>query len=143
MSFIPEIGKRFAIRIGMALVLGLSGCVANPPVACQPGERLMTVDTLYFGAQQPEGAVSATEWRDFVDLPVTPRFPAGLPWWEGRGQWRTAHGEIQGEASFILRLIHEDARGDEQAVRAIADVYKARFRQESVLRVRHPACVLF
>lgn len=123
----------------VAALLVLGGCASNPP--CHPGERSMLVDTLYFGASHPGGDVTEAQWREFVDGAVTPRFPKGFAWWRGGGQWRGASGEIQREATFILRLVHEEA--DEAAVLGVADHYKARFRQESVLRVRQAGCVRF
>jgi hypothetical protein len=146
-SFMPHTADRWRfahVKAILALTLAIGACASHPPDTCRPGERPAAADALYFGAAKPDGtAVTAEEWRDFVDRVVTPRFPQGLSWWEGAGQWRTAAGTIQREASHILHLVHEDTAENELALREIANRYKTRFRQEAVLRIRSGACVSF
>ncbi|MBK9326413.1 MAG: DUF3574 domain-containing protein [Hydrogenophilales bacterium] len=45
------------------------------------------------------------------------------------------------EESHVLSLVHGDDAGAERAIREIVASYKARFRQEAVLRVRSFACM--
>jgi hypothetical protein len=94
-------------------------------------------DTLYFGTQRQDGGiVSDAEWRQFLADVVTPRFPDGLTWWDGEGQWRDVKGALEHERTHILQLVHpSDARLNGAVVEIIAE-YKRRFAQESVLHVR-------
>ena len=128
----------------IALVLPLfAGCAAMQGPGCGAGQRAMTNDLLYFGTQKPGGVVSAAEWADFLATSATPRFPDGLTTWDAAGQWKSAEGTPVREASHVLNVVHEDSAANDAAVAAIAGEYKARFRQESVLRVSTKSCVSF
>ncbi len=85
--------------------------------------------------------VSAAEWQAFLAQDVTPRFPQGITSWTANGQWRSASGELQHESSHVLQLVHSDTRDTEAAVREMQALYRKRFDQEAVLRVRVPACI--
>ncbi|CAL1240660.1 DUF3574 domain-containing protein [Candidatus Methylocalor cossyra] len=123
----------------VAVCLGaVMGCASEPPV-CRPGERASTVETLYFGAGGAP-AVSAADWRDFLEREVTPRFPEGLTWWSARGQWRNQAGTVQGERSYVLQIVHANPAAAEPAIAALAQRYRERFRQLAVLRVRSASC---
>jgi hypothetical protein len=106
-------------------------------IACASGG--VVTDTLYFGTQTPDGTVTPAEWQTFVDEVVTPRFPEGFTVSRGEGQWRGPDGSIVRESSYILQLVHVDTPHDADAIAAIAAEYKARFRQDAVLRVRTSA----
>lgn len=103
----------------------------------------MVSDTLTFGTNKPGGVVTADEWRDFLAAGVTPRFPQGITSWSAAGQWRGASGVLEHEASYVLQLVHADGSDEERRVREVMDLYRKRFEQEAVLRVRLPACTSF
>jgi hypothetical protein len=119
----------------------LAACAAPGRPACGPGERPAVSELLYFGSATPDGAVSAEAWSVFLAETVTPRFPDGLTAWPASGQWRGPDGVLVHEASWVLSLVHPDDPAAEAGVRAVIEAYKARFRQEAVLRVRAGACV--
>ena len=121
----------------------LAGCATPGSPACAPGAQRAVSELLYFGTARPGGVVSAEEWSEFLATAVTPRFPQGLSAWPATGQWRSADGSLTRENSYVLNLLHPDDDAEERAVRAITDEYKARFRQEAVLRVRSVACVTY
>lgn len=125
--------------LGSALVLG--GCSVTRDLRCAPGEQAAASEWLYFGTAKPGGTVSAAEWSLFLAGSVTPRFPAGLTVWPAAGQWQAADGSITREDSFVLNLVHPATEAAEQSIGALIGEYKARFRQEAVLRVRTQACV--
>ncbi len=100
-------------------------------------------DLLYFGTATPDGVVSANDWHGFIDSVVTPRFPEGLSVWPASGQWKSAAGPIVRESSYVLSLVHPEGASAETAIADIVREYKARFRQEAVMRVRAPACISF
>lgn len=129
------------VGLAAAVALGLAGCASLAP--CRGGETPMVRETLYFGTAMPGGRVSAAQWRAFVEEVVTPRFPQGLTVWPASGQWRGEDGRIVREGSEVLELVHPDGAEPDRAVHEITQLYKSRFRQEAVLRLRAPACVSF
>ena len=130
------------LQVVMALLLSAAtACTMGAAPGCAATERRLVQDLLYFGTAKPTGVVTPAEWTDFLGDVVTPRFPQGLTVWQASGQWRGADGAIVREPSFVLSLIHPADEASEAAIRAIIGEYKARFRQEAVLRVRSQACV--
>jgi hypothetical protein len=130
-------------RAAIALLALVAACADVRPPACGEGERSVISDTLYFGTAYPGGEVSAAEWSGFVADVVTPRFPDGFTAWSATGQWRGADGRIVREPSHVLSVIHEAGAPGDRAMGEIVAAYKSRFHQESVLRVRAPACAVF
>lgn len=99
---------------------------------------------LFFGserADKPE--VSDTEFKQFLDQEVTPRFPDGLTVLKGFGQFREADGQIVQESSFVLILLYprDVLRDSSVKIDEIRARYKQCFDQESVLRVDDPRAV--
>jgi hypothetical protein len=95
------------------------------------------MDTLYFGTQKPEGGiVSDAEWQQFLAEEITTRFPSGLTTWEASGQWRDEHNVIERERTHIVQVVHPESREVEKQIDAIIALYKKRFAQEAVFRVR-------
>jgi hypothetical protein len=128
------------------LVLALSGCAPavgrapSPAPAAEVVREAWVADRLYFGRSIPGGgAVSEDEWAAFLRDVITPRFPDGLTVWRARGQWREADGAIHGEDVVVVEILHPASARADAALEEIAREYKARFRQESVLRIRAPA----
>jgi hypothetical protein len=138
----------------------LVGC-AHMPVAAKPvtaptlegdsahpGHTSGWVDTkLYFGlgqADHPERGISETQWRDFLDAEVTPRFPAGLSVVDIYGQWQ---GKSQAAPSRLrsklLIIDYPDSQENRDKIEAIRAAWKQRTGQHSVLRVTQPADVSF
>ena len=127
----------------VAPALALAACAALPPDACKAGEVPAVRDSLYLGTATPDGAVTPQAWAEFLGGTVTPRFPQGLTAWQASGQWRSSGGAIVREATHVLDLVHPDDDSSERAVREIVAAYKARFRQEAVLRIKTPACASY
>ena len=101
------------------------------------------MDALYFGTAYPKGEVTAEDWQRFVTDDVTPRFPNGLTSWSAEGRWRGASGVIQKESSYVLLIVHSDGGDADAKIRDLTNIYKTRFQQEAVMRVRSPACISF
>ena len=132
-------------RLGALLlpVLAVAGCASAPATRCGPGQQAMRSERLYFGTAMPHATVSTEDWRGFVDVVVTPRFPNGLTAWPASGQWRSADGTLVREASWVLEIVHARDTASDAAMVEIVAAYKSRFQQESVLRVSSDACVVF
>lgn len=129
-------------------LLALSACATPGPSPemprCEPGDRAMVRDTLYFGRNIPGGgAVGDAQWQAFLDDAITPRFPEGLTTMAATGQWRGADGRVETEAAQVVTLLHPGDAASRERIASIVREYKSRFAQEAVLRERTPACAAF
>jgi len=129
--------------VGTALAVALAAC-ATPQSCPAPAKSATQVD-LYFGRDiGGKGEVSDAQWARFVDEEVTPRFPAGLTVTDARGQYRdTKTGKIDRERSKRLTLLLDDMSAARPKLDAVAEAYKRRFQQQSVLKVEGPVCAAF
>jgi hypothetical protein len=101
-------------------------------------------DRLFFGRSiRGGGMVTDEEWAAFLNDVVTPRFPSGLSVWRADGQWLDSRGTLEREQAMVVEVIHPASAEVDASLRAIADEYKRRFRQEAVLRVTTPVNVRF
>jgi hypothetical protein len=117
---------------------------AAPDLVCRGLSKPMARLEMLFGTSRAKGgAVSEEEWSSFLDTEVTPRFPAGLTVLKGPGQWRGNDGKLTKEQSNILVIWHEPSSRTEADIEASRSAYKARFDQESVMRVDSLSCVSF
>jgi len=99
----------------------------------------MVVDRLFFGTSIPSGGqVSDEEWKTFVKDVVTPHFKDGLTILEGDGQWLDPRGDVVREHVHIVEVAHKPGAEHDDAILAIANEYKKRFKQDAVLRVTEP-----
>ena len=130
-----------------AALLGERAILPRPgagELACRPGASQFARLELLFGMGRRNGvAVSEEEWRAFLDAEVTPRFPDGLTVLTGYGQWRTGAGVLTKETSRMLLIWYRPVAESDPKIEAIRSAYKARFGQESVLRVDGAACLSF
>jgi AGZA family xanthine/uracil permease-like MFS transporter len=117
---------------------------ASQAAECAKPARLMARVQLFFGAALADGQpLPEAEWLKFIDEEVTPRFPEGLTELSGRGQWRRPDGAISREPSRVLMLWYSPARSRDADIEAVRAAYKARFKQQSVMRVDGVDCVSF
>jgi hypothetical protein len=94
-------------------------------------------DRLYCGLNIPDGgAVAPSDIDAFIAQEVEPRFPEGFTVWRARGHWKGGS-----EETLVIEILHPHTPQLDAAVRQIADAYRARFRQEAVLRVTSPAAM--
>ena len=138
--------KGLWIAVVMALaVVALLACVPLPAeVPCAEGSERYDEYRLFFGRNigDAEG-VSDEDWAAFLADTVTPRFPDGLSVFDAAGQWRDSEGVIVRERSKMVVILAEPDSDALTRLDEIADEYKRRFSQESVLRVVDSACVAF
>jgi len=129
-------------RASFALVFLLSACGHwTYYVAPQPN---VVIDRLFFGTNIPSGGrVSDEEWKTFVRDVVTPRFKDGLTIFEGDGQWLDPRGDLVREHVMVVEIAHPTRGAIDDDLRVIADEYKKRFHQDSVLRLTVPARMVF
>jgi Protein of unknown function (DUF3574) len=129
-----------------ALALVPSSCA--PATRPAPAEvtsataRVWVADRLFFGrAIGGGGTVSDEAWARFLGEVVTPQFPEGLTVWRAEGQWTGPGGGLVREPVFIVEVLHAASPGADSVLEEVARAYKARFRQDAVLRVTAPARV--
>jgi hypothetical protein len=132
--------RRLAVAGSLPL---LSACLSTAPLTCAGGAAPKPVAELVFGRNiGPSLGVSEAAWRDFVDSEVTPRFPDGFTVLEARGQWRDGAAIVREPSKVLVIALADETRAHAELA-AIAESYKARFRQQSVLTIVRPACVSF
>jgi hypothetical protein len=133
--------------LGLALA-GLGGCHLEMrrehPLGCRMDEQALIRDTFYFGRSIPGGGhVSDADWDSFEAGTLAPAFPKGYTVLDGHGRWQGDKGEAVGEDSRLVIVLHPDDGASGNAVKHVADAYKQRFRQESVLREAATVCAKF
>ena len=137
----------FPLVSGVLLVPPNRSAIHNPVTSSVAGQApsTWTEDELYFGALIPTGGiVTDSLWEDFLDKVVTPRFPQGFTCLDALGRYQYKNGEIRREPTRIVMLLYDSSeRSNERKVHEIAETYKDRFAQESVLRVTSNPAVKF
>jgi Protein of unknown function (DUF3574) len=113
------------------------------PVGGRHGSLRFVRTELFFGTARPDGAVTDEEFRMFLDIEVTPRFPDGLTLLKGDGQFTGEEGVLIKEQSFVLILLYpvEGRQESDRRIEEIRQLYEDQFDQESVLRVDDPLSV--
>ena len=133
---------KMIFAVGVSLV-ALSGCTALPQVCSGSAEPMVTAEMLFGRKAGDRLGVSETAFANFVAAEVTPRFPDGLTVIDARGQWREASGAVVREPSKVVLLTFRDDAGKRAGLDAIADAYKRRFHQQSVLTTMRSVCATF
>ena len=104
-----------------------------------PKPILLTKDELYFGLLKPNGEeISETNWKQFINSQVTPRFPEGLTVLNADGQYMNTC-----EKAKLVVIIHANTPKDNRSISEVISHYKEAFQQQSVLRVTTSVTVLF
>jgi len=127
-----------------AVAAVISGC-ASLPQSCMSPSRMMASAEMVFGrniGNRP--GVSDIAFADFVTREITPRFPDGLTVIDGDGLWhdRARGSNVRERAKIVLLTFTDDAQKRADLV-AIADSYKRRFSQQSVLTQVRNVCASF
>jgi Protein of unknown function (DUF3574) len=148
-------------RLSRRLLIALALCAPAGPLLAQRGphvdtstearlcttvlhgQRLQRTE-LFFGRNSPSGEISEQDFQNFLDKVVTPLFPDGLTVIDGRGQFRaSADSAVEKEAAKVLILLYRFDKQESDKIEEIRSRYKARFAQQSVLRVDEPVCASF
>jgi hypothetical protein len=117
--------------------------VAHGQPKCTVNAVAMARLELIFGATSKRGFISDRAWKSFLAAEVTPRFPEGLTAYDAYGQWKSSRGVIEKLPSRVLLIWYAPGAGIDAKIEAIREAYKARYRQESVMRVDGWSCVSF
>jgi hypothetical protein len=121
------------LRDVLLAALLLAGCAGNT-LPC----REMLRAELFFG-RNAGGVlrVSDAEWRDFAAGPLSARFP-GFTVVDTTGFWQREE-----EPSKVVLVIAENSPATRAALIEVANEYKRRFAQESVLLATVATCAIF
>jgi len=128
----PSLARLVAACLCGALLSGCASTQHEEPCATALTTRL------YLGQDTPDGAVTDAQWERFLEESVTPLFPDGFTVLQGRGRWRTAAGEVQGEDTRVIEIVHDDSPAHRLRTREVGAAYQRRFAQHSVLVARAP-----
>lgn len=130
--------------LSSVILAGCDGALplgARCPAPMEPMVRGELVLGRNIGATE---AVSDEDLREFFDREVTTRFADGFTVQDGAGQWRdTAGAGIVRERAKVLVIAMRNDGDGRRRLQAVAEAYKARFKQQSVLMVMTPVCAAF
>lgn len=105
---------------------------------------MVTAELLFGRNIGDRPGVSDAAFADFLAREITPRFPDGLTVVDARGQWRDGErGRIVREPSKLVLLTFRDESKRRESLSTIVELYKDRFRQQSVLTSLRTSCVTF
>ena len=122
-----------------ALLLTCSGQIAHAQnqllANCPYSETEWRETKLFMGLSRSGGAaVSRREWDQFVTDHFVAGFPNGFTIVETTGYWRDENTEATVyENGKQIIILHEATRDNETMINAIAEKYRSRFDQQSVL----------
>ena len=134
----------FSSRVLVALALiGLPGCASLPPICTSPAQPMVSAEILFGRNIGDRLGVSEAAFAQFTASEITPRFPDGLTIIDARGQYRDGGGRLIREPSKVVLITFRDDAQRLTDLVAIADAYKARFSQQSVLTTVRNTCATF
>ncbi len=143
-----SLNKLFLVSI-IFITPGCSNILANAQPhtfrspALNSNKKIFVQEELYFGLSKPSGVVSETQWQQFLNGVMTPRFREGLTVKDAYGQYMNKSGKLSQEKTKLVILIYENSLAKNQMVEEAIANYKRTFQQESVLRVTSNVNVSF
>jgi len=145
MNFRTELAamRTLTTIVALTLITSLTACASSMGLRCTGREQHGVLDTLYFGAGTPDGTLSHEDWSQFLQVTVTPRFPQGLTVFAAEGQWLGKQAIPVHLPTYVLQIVHPDTAQNDGLMTEIISAYEARFRQESVLRIKVDTCYSF
>lgn len=124
----------------VALALLLTACVSTDPRIGVTG----VADRLYCGLEQDGRDIADADIQRFIAEVVETRFAEGFTIWTAEGRWRGGGAGDDGkERTLVIEIVHPYGHQFDTRVREIADEYRRRFAQQSVMRVTTPAVMEF
>lgn len=127
-----------ALLLSVAAALWASHATAHRD--CPEGMDPVNEHRVFFGVENDEGTVVTEEqWTRFLADTVTPRFPAGLTVFDGRGQWLDPAGMLNRDR---VKIVMAAAAGDRDLtpVNEIAAEFMDRFGAIAVFHMWNESC---
>jgi hypothetical protein len=104
----------------------------------------MVETQLFLGMNRPGGTVSESDFQNFLEQEVTPRWKEGYTVLEGAGLWYSEARQLTDrESTRVLLRLHDGSAAASSVIEAIREAYVSRFSQDAVLRIDHPTCADF
>ena len=127
------------------VALALAGSARAQLLDCRGGQHPTQVAELMFGRNIGHRlGVSEAKWTRFLDQEIVPRFVDGLTVFDAIGRWRNRTSNVViRERSKIVQIVLPGTPEDITRLNEIVEVYKRRFKQQSVGLIVRPACVSF
>lgn len=142
---VAAVAVAFAAAVMPAAEAGAQNLTGTEGLSCPlPSKAMMRAELMFGRNIGGRAGVSEAAFARFVAAEITPRFPAGLTVIDAAGQWRDSKtGQVVREKSKMVVLMVGDAPDARERIAAIAEAYKKRFRQQSVVVVTRPVCASF
>src|SRR5215210_4657517 len=103
----PLPSRRLLFGLPLPFLARTQSQAADAPGARPTTPAVWNETRLFFGTSKPDGTVVTDEqFKAFIDVHVTPRFPDGLTLLTGYGQFRNSSGAIAKETSLLLILFY-------------------------------------
>ena len=113
---------------------------ADAQQECPEGMDPVNEYRLFFGVENDDGIVVTEEqWTHFLADAITPRFPAGLTVFDGRGQWLDPTGKLNRDR---VKIVMAAVAGDRDLapVKEIAAEFLDRFGAPAVFHMWNASC---
>lgn len=124
------------------LMLGLAGCMSAPkPQGCPAGQAQLRTAQMFLGTKT-FATPAERDLRRFVDQEVTPRFPDGVTVVDGGGQWKGSENRMIREAAKVVLVVLPTAGDSHGKVEAVRIAYRTRFKQDPLVVLPPPSCVV-
>lgn len=149
MRWVDSRSVSFALSLLTSACGGAEAHASAPPSACPDGGTALVSDTLYFGTEKrgPDQSwvtvVTPEVWDEFVKTELTVAFPMGSTSWAASGTWKSPEGIVVAEGAYVLTVVHPEGPDWEKAFDQVIESYKAKYEQQSVLRVYSEVCARF
>ena len=129
----------------LTLAATMAAACSDTTQPCPEGTERWVKYELFMGRGGPSGelVVQDAAWDAFLAEEVTSRFPDGLTVLDAYGQWRNPEGVIEMEPSKLLVILAPPGDGPADLISEVANEYKARFTQETVLKTTSDSCIEF
>ena len=112
--------------------------------SCPEGMESWEEYHLFFGRNTDDGQmVIESEWQNFLDQEITPRFPGGLTVIDAKGQYKSTLGTIVKESTKMVILLLPIASDTMDRIDEIMQIYGQRFQRTFFLRTVGSTCVMF
>jgi len=125
----------FWLVTGLALAVILSAKTAIAETATTE----MVKTELYMSNDTATGyIITERQFEEFMDTVVAKYFPKGFTIYEAHGQAQEPDKSITRQATWVLVMIHEKTSGNDNAVEAVINEFRAQFENPEVMRTTSP-----
>ena len=133
-----DVGINIMYRISaatLAIIILLAGCTT--------GSKWKKYEVCFgMSAEGGSTEISDTEWEQFRDEQLLPRFPYGFTLYNAEGYWYSGTN-THSEPTMVLMIVSDEQTATSARLDAVISAYKDLFNQEAFLQVTSPVDVDF